>query len=113
MYSTSPCTLYTTTRTCKALPSIPPYKRVRLNSGKPLKSKYNFVLVPLVPLLTLVTVPMYTPAYIPSRTRTPAYTLRKSSTGVSATTYRAPADYLQGDTRDVLYLGYIKSILAS
>ncbi len=56
---------------------------------------------------------MYTPAHTPSRTRTPAYTPRKSLTGASATTRRAPADYLQGDARDVLYLGYIKSILAS
>ncbi len=81
--------------------------------GKPLKSKYNFVLVPLVPLLTLVTVPIYTPAYTPSRTRTPAHTLRKSPTRASTTTRRASADYLQGDARDVSYLGYIKSTLAS
>ncbi len=94
MYSTSPRTLRTTTRTYKALPSVPPYKRVRLNLGKPLKSKYNFVLVPLVPLLTLVTVPVRTPTRTPSRTYTPARTLRKSPTGVSATTRRAPADYL-------------------
>ncbi len=100
-------------RTYKALPSTPLYKRVRLNLGKPLKSKYNFGLVPLVPLLTLVTVSVYTPAYTPSRTRTPAHTLRKSPTGVSTTTRQAPTDYLQGDTRDILYLGYIKSILAS
>ncbi len=113
MYSASPRTLYTTTRTRKALPSVPPYKRVRLNSGKPLKSKYNFVSVPLVPLLTLVTVPAYTPTRTPGRTRTPARTPRKSPTGASATNRRAPADYLQGDTRDVLCLGYIKSILAS
>jgi hypothetical protein len=113
LYNTSPRALYTTTRTYKALPSVPPYKRVRLNLGKLLKSKHNFVLVPLVPLLTLVTVSIYTPARTSSRTYTPAYTLRKSPTGVSATTYRASADYLQGDTRDVLYLGYIKSILTS
>ncbi len=97
MYSTSPRALRTTTRTCKALPSIPPYKRVRLNSGKLLKSKHNFVLVPLVPLLTLVTlvtVPVYTPAYTPSRTYTPARTPRKSLIRASATTRRAPADYL-------------------
>ncbi len=81
--------------------------------GKLLKSKYNFVLVPLVPLLTLVTVPVHTPAYTPSRTRTPAHTPRKSSIRASTTTRRAPADYLQGNTRDVLCLGYIKSILAS
>ncbi len=87
MYSASPCTLRTTTRTRKALPSVPPCKRVRLNSGKLLKSKHNFVSVPLVPLLTLVT--------IPTRNR------------------RAPADYLQGDARDVSCLGYIKSTLAS
>ncbi len=113
MYSTSPRALRTTTRTRKALPSVPPCKRVRLNSGKLLKSKHDFVLVPLVPLLTLVTVPTRTPARTPGRTRTPAYTPRKSPTRVSATTRRAPADYLQGDARDVLYLGYIKSILAS
>jgi hypothetical protein len=113
LYSASPRTLRTTTRTYKALPSIPPCKRVRLNLGKLLKSKHNFVLVPLVPLLTLVTVPVYTPAYTPGRTRTPARTLRKSPTGVSTTTRRAPADYLQGDARDVSYLGYIKSTLAS
>ncbi len=81
-------------RTYKALPSIPPYKRVRLNLGKLLKSKHNFVLVPLVPLLTLVTVPIYTPTRTPSRTYTPARTLRKSLIRVSATTRRAPADYL-------------------
>ncbi len=34
LYSTSPCTLRTTTRTRKALPSTPLYKRVRLNLGK-------------------------------------------------------------------------------
>jgi hypothetical protein len=94
LYSTSPRALRTTTRTYKALPSVPPYKRVRLNSGKLLKSKYNFVLVPLVPLLTLVTVPVRTPAYTPSCTYTPARTPRKSLTGASATTRRAPADYL-------------------
>jgi hypothetical protein len=94
LYSTSLCALRTTTRTYKALPSVPPYKRVYLNSGKLLESKHDFVLVPLVPLLTLVTVPMYTPAYTPSRTRTPAYTLRKSPIGVSTTTRRASADYL-------------------
>ncbi len=99
--------------TYKALSFVLPYKRVCLNLGKLLKSKHNFVLVPLVPLLTLVTVPAYTPAYIPSRTYTPAYTLRKSPIRVSTTNRRAPADYLQGDTKDVLYLGYIKSILAS
>jgi hypothetical protein len=81
--------------------------------GKPLKSKYNFVLAPLVLLLTLVTVLVHTPAYIPSRTYTPTYTPRKSLIRASATTRRASADYLQGDARDVLYLGYIKSILAS
>jgi hypothetical protein len=113
LYSTSPYTLRTTIRTYKALPSVPLYKRVRLNSGKLLKSKHNFVLVPLVPLLTLVTIPIYTPAYTPSRTRTPAYTLRKSPIRASTTTHRAPTNYLQGNTRDVLYLGYIKSILAS
>jgi hypothetical protein len=112
-YSTSPRALRTTTYTYKALPSVLPYKRVRLNSGKLLKSKYNFVLVPLVPLLTLVTISVYTLTYTPSRTYTPAHTLRKSLIRVSATTYQAPADYLQGDTRDVSYLGYIKSILAS
>jgi hypothetical protein len=80
--------------TYKALPSILPYKRVRLNLGKLLKSKHNFVLVPLVPLLTLVTVFIYTPTYIPSYTYTPAYTLRKSSIRISTTTRRAPADYL-------------------
>jgi hypothetical protein len=83
-------------RTYKALPSAPSYKRVRLNSGKLLKSKYNFVLVPLVPLLTLVTVPTRTPTYTrtPSRTYTPAYTLRKSLIRVSTTNRRTPADYL-------------------
>jgi hypothetical protein len=94
LYSTSPYALRTTTRTYKALPSVPPCKRIRLNLDKLLKSKYNFVLVPLTPLLTLVTVPIHTPAYTLSRTRTPAYTLRKSSTEASATTRRAPADYL-------------------
>ncbi len=94
MYSTSPCTLRITIRTYKALPSIPPYKRVCLNLGKLLKNKHDFVLVPLVPLLTLVTVLIHTPAYIPSRTRTPARTLRKSPIGASTTTCRAPADYL-------------------
>jgi hypothetical protein len=113
LYSISPRALRTTTRTYKALSSIPPYKRVRLNSGKLLKSKHNFVLVPLVPLLTLVTVPVRTPTHTPSRTRTPAYTPRKSLIRASSTTCRAPADYLQGNTRDVSYLGYIKSILAS
>ncbi len=113
MYSTSPRALRTTIRTCKALPSIPLYKRVRLNSGKLLKSKHNFVSAPLVPLLTLVTVPIYTPAHTPGRTCTPARTPRKSSTGASATNRRAPADYLQGDARDVSCLGYIKSTLAS
>ncbi len=115
MYSTSPCALRTTTRTRKALPSVPSYKRVRLNSGKLLKSKYNFVSAPLAPLLTLVTVPTRTPArtYTPGRTRTPARTPRKSPAGASATNRRTPADYLQGDARGVLYLGYIKSILAS
>ncbi len=113
MYSASPRALRTTTYTRKALPSIPPYKRVRLNSGKLLKSKHDFVSALLVPLLTLVTVPVHTPTHTPGRTRTPAYTLRKSSTRASATTRRAPADYLQGDARDVLYLGYIKSTLAS
>jgi hypothetical protein len=96
LYSISPRALRTTTRTRKALPSVPSYKRVCLNSGKLLKSKYNFVLVPLVPLLTLVTVSIYTPTYIhtPGRTYTPAYTLRKSPIGASATNYRTPADYL-------------------
>ncbi len=94
MYSASPRTLRTTTRTYKALPSIPPCKRVRLNLGKLLKSKHNFVLVPLVPLLTLVTVPVRTPTHTPSYTRTPARTLRKSPIRASATTRRAPADYL-------------------
>jgi hypothetical protein len=113
LYSTSPRALRTTTRAYKALPSVPPYKRVRLNSGKLLKSKHDFVSVPLVPLLTLVTVPAHTPARTPSRTRTPAYTPRKSPTGASATNHRAPADYSQGDARDVSCLGYIKSTLAS
>jgi hypothetical protein len=80
-------------RTCKALPSVPPCKRVRLNSGKLLKSKHNFVSAPLVPLLTLVTVPAHTPTHTPSRTYTPAYTPRKSPTGASATNRRTPADY--------------------
>jgi hypothetical protein len=113
LYSTSPCTLRTTTRTRKALPSVPPYKRVRLNLGNLLKSKHNFVSVPLVPLLTLVTVPTRTPTHTPSRTRTPARTPRKSPTEASTTNHRAPADYLQGDARDVSCLGYIKSTLAS
>ncbi len=113
MYSASPRALRTTTRTCKALPSIPLYKRVRLNSGKLFESKHNFVLVPLVPLLTLVTVLTRTPARTPGRTRTPAHTPRKSPVGASATNRRAPTDYLQGDARDVLCLGYIKSTLAS
>ncbi len=94
MYSASPCTLRTTIRTYKALPSVPPYKRVRLNLGKLLESKYNFVSVPLVPLLTLVTVLIRTLTYTPGRTRTPARTLRKSPTGASTTTRRASADYL-------------------
>jgi hypothetical protein len=96
LYSISPRALRTTTRTYKALSSVSSYKRVRLNSGKLLKSKHNFVLVLLVPLLTLVTVPIYTPAYThtPGRTRTPAYTPRKSPTGASTTNYRTPADYL-------------------
>ncbi len=93
MYSVSPRALRTTTCTYKALPSVPPCKRVRLNSGKLLKSKHNFVLVPLVPLLTLVTVPIHTPAHTPGRTRTPARTLRKSSIRASTTNRRAPADY--------------------
>ncbi len=113
LYSASPRALRTTTRTRKALPSVPPRKRVRLNSGKPLESKHDFVSAPLAPLLTLVTVPVRTPARTPGRTRTPAHTPRKSPTGASATNRRAPADYLQGDARDVSYLGYIKSILAS
>jgi hypothetical protein len=113
LYSTSPRTLRTTTRARKALPSVLPCKRVRLNSGKLLESKHNFVSAPLVPLLTLVTVPTHTPAYTPSRTRTPAYTPRKSLIRASTTNRRAPADYLQGDTKDVLCLGYIKSTLAS
>ncbi len=87
MYSTSPCTLRTTTRTYKVLPSAPSYKRVCLNSDKLLKSKYNFVLVPLVLLLTLVTIPIYTTTYIPSRTYTPTYTLRKSFIRASTTNY--------------------------
>ncbi len=94
MYSTSPYTLRTTIRAYKALSSVLSYKRVRLNSGKLLKSKHNFVLVPLVPLLTLITVPTRTPAYTPSRTYTSAYTPRKSLIRVSAITYRASADYL-------------------
>jgi hypothetical protein len=87
LYSTSPRALLTTTRTYKTLPSAPSYKRVRLNLGKPLKSKHNFVLVPLVPLLTLVTVSIYTPTYTPSRTRTPAHTPRKSFIRASTTNY--------------------------
>ncbi len=113
LYSASPCALRPTTRTRKALPSAPSCKRVRLNSGKPLKSKHNFVSAPLVPLLTLVTVPTRTPAHTPGRTRTPARTPGKSPAGASATNRRAPADYSQGDARDVLCLGYIKSTLAS
>ncbi len=115
LYSVSPRTLRTTTRARKALPSVPSCKRVRLNSGKLLESKHNFVSAPLVPLLTLVTVPTRTPAHTrtPGRTRTPARTLRKSPTGASATNRRTPADYLQGDARDVSCLGYIKSTLAS
>jgi hypothetical protein len=113
LYSASPRALRTTTRTRKALPSILPCKRVRLNSGKLLESKHDFVSVPLVPLLTLVTVPVHTPAYTPGRTCTPARTPRKSPAGASATNHRAPADYLQGDARDVSCLGYIKSTLAS
>ncbi len=93
MYSTSPRALRTTTRARKALPSVPPYKRVRLNSGKPLESKYDFVSAPLAPLLTLVTVSVRTPARTPGRTRTPARTPRKSPTGASTTNYRASADY--------------------
>ncbi len=73
--------------TYKALPSTSSYKRVRLNLGKLLKSKYNFILVPLVPLLTLVTIPIYSLTYTPSHTYTPAYTLRKSLIRVSITTY--------------------------
>jgi hypothetical protein len=73
-------------RTYKALSSVLPYKRVRLNSGKLLESKHDFVLVPLVPLLTLVTVPAYTPTYTPGRTCTPARTPRKSPTRASTTT---------------------------
>ncbi len=72
--------------TYKALSSVLPYKRVRLNSGKLLKSKHNFVLVPLVPLLTLVTISIRTPAYTPSYTYTPAYTPRKSLIRASTTT---------------------------
>ncbi len=113
MYGASPRALCTTTRTCKALSSVLLCKRVRLNSGKLLKSKHNFVSAPLVPLLTLVTVPARTLTRTPGRTRTPAYTPRKSPTGVSATNRRAPADYLQGNARDVSCLGYIKSTLAS
>jgi hypothetical protein len=115
LYSTSPRTLRPAIRTRKALSSAPSYKRVRLNLGKPLKSKHNFVSAPLVPLLTLVTVPTRTPArtHTPSRTCTPAHTPRKSLIGVSTTNYQTPADYLQGDARDVLCLGYIKSTLAS
>ncbi len=113
MYSASPRALRTTMRAHKALPSVPPRKRVRLNSGKPLKSKHNFVSAPLAPLLTPVTVPTRTPAHTPGRTRTPARTPGKSPAGASATNRRAPADYSQGDARDVLCLGYIKSTLAS
>ncbi len=115
MYSASPCTLRPTTRARKALPSAPSRKRVRLNSGKPLKSKHNFVLVPLVPLLTLVTVSTRTPArtHTPGRTYTPARTPRKSLIRASTTNRRTLADYLQGNARDVSYLGYIKSTLAS
>ncbi len=113
MYSTSLYTLCNTTRTYKALPSTLSYKRVCLNLGKLLKSKYDFVLVPLVPLLTLVTVPIRIPAYIPGRTYTPGRTPRKSLIRISTTTRRAPADYSPSNTRDVLYLGYIKSTLAS
>jgi hypothetical protein len=109
LYSASPRAPRTTIRTYKTLPSTPSYKRVRLNSGKLLKSKHDFVSVPLAPLLTLVTVPTHTPA----RTYTPAHTLRKSPTGASTTNRRTPADYLQGNARDVSYLGYIKSMLAS
>jgi hypothetical protein len=89
LYSTSPRALRTTMRTRKALSSVPSYKRVRLNSGKLLKSKHDFVLVPLVPLLTLVTVPARTPTRTrtPGRTRTPAYTPRKSLVRASATNY--------------------------
>jgi hypothetical protein len=87
LYSTSRYTLLTTTRTYKTLPTTSSYKRVRLNLGKLLKSKYNFVLVPLVPLLTLVTVSIYTPTYTPSRTYTLAYTLRKSLIRVSTTNH--------------------------
>jgi hypothetical protein len=96
LYSASPRALRTTIRVCKALPSVPSYKRVCLNSGKPLKSKHNFVSALLIPLLTLVTVPTHTPAYTrtPSRTCTPARTPRKSPTGASATNRRTPADYL-------------------
>jgi hypothetical protein len=58
---------------------------------------------------------VYTPTRTrtPGRTYTPARTPRKSLTGVSATNYQTSADYLQGDARGVLCLGYIKSILAS
>ncbi len=89
MYSVSPYTLCPTTYTCKALPSAPSYKRVRLDLGKLLKSKHNFVLVPLVPLLTLVIVSIYTPAYTytPGRTYTPARTLRKSLIRASTPNY--------------------------
>jgi hypothetical protein len=89
LYSASPRALRPTIRTRKALPSTPSYKRVRLNSGKLLKSKHDFVLVPLTPLLTLVTVPIRTPARTrtPGRTYTPAYTPRKSLIRVSTTNY--------------------------
>ncbi len=113
LYSASPRALRATTRAYKALPSIPPRKRVRLNSGKPLESEHDFVSAPLAPLLTLVTVPAYTPARTPGRTRTPARTPRKSPTGASTTNRQAPADYSQGDARDVSCLGCIKSMLAS
>ncbi len=113
MYGASPRALRATTRARKALPSVLPRKRVRLNSGELLESEHNFVSAPLVPLLTLVTVPVYTPAHTPGRTRTPARTPRKSPTGASATNRRAPADYSQGDVRDVSCLGCIKSALAS
>ncbi len=87
MYSTSPCIIRTTTRTYKALSSALSYKRVRLNSGKLLKNKYNFVLIPLLPLLTLVITPVHTLAYTLSRTYTPAHTPRKSLIRVSTTPY--------------------------
>jgi hypothetical protein len=113
LYSASPRALRATTRAYKALPSIPPRKRVRLNSGKPLESEHDFVSAPLAPLSTLVTVPARTPARTPGRTRTPARTPGKSPAGASATNRRAPADYSQGDARDVSCLGCIKSALAS